>query len=58
MIMEGPSAIVPGFKPGQILQARYQLERQLGDRPGRQTWLAHELDSAQHPQGQVWWLSF
>jgi len=30
----------------QILQGRYQLQRQLGQNPGRQTWLAQDLEAS------------
>jgi hypothetical protein len=28
----------------QILQGRYQLQQQLGQNPGRQTWLAQDVE--------------
>jgi hypothetical protein len=31
----------------QILQKRYQLKQQLGNNPGRQTWLALDLGLVQ-----------
>ncbi len=33
------------FAPGQILHQRYELQRLLSRRPGRQTWLAQDLDA-------------
>lgn len=37
------------FNSGQILQERYQLQKQLGHTmTGRQTWLAEDLDNASH----------
>ena len=30
----------------QILQGRYQLQRQLGQNPGRQTWLAQDVEAS------------
>lgn len=33
------------LQPQQILQERYQLQRQLGHNPNRQTWLAQDLET-------------
>ena len=35
------------FNPNQSLKERYQLQRQLGNNAGRQTWLAHDLQSGE-----------
>ena len=37
------------FNSGQILQSRYQLQKQLGHTvAGRQTWLAEDVNDAKH----------
>ena len=35
------------FNPNQSLKERYQLQHQLGNNAGRQTWLAHDLQSGE-----------
>ena len=35
------------FATNRILKDRYQLQRRLSDRPGRETWLAQDLDAKQ-----------
>ena len=30
----------------QVLQRRYQLQRQIGQNPGRQTWLAQDVQAS------------
>jgi serine/threonine protein kinase len=34
------------WQPGQILQGRYQLQKQLGKNAGRQTWLATDMQAS------------
>ena len=34
------------WQPGQILQERYQLQKQLGQNAGRQTWLATDMQAS------------
>jgi serine/threonine protein kinase len=34
------------WQPGQILQGRYQLQKQLGQNAGRQTWLATDMQAS------------
>lgn len=35
------------FEPGQTVRDRYQLQRRLGENPGRETWLAQDLQTQQ-----------
>ena len=58
--MADPFAVAPGFKPGQILQERYQLQRRLSARPACQTWQARDLNppDLQRPQVIVKFLAF